>query len=220
MYTHTCTYTYTYTSRRTGPYACWDVHPVPKSCDVQWEEFLGYFFNGKRNTLRNQPTYCWRAWKLIFLLGFCLKPAFRSTLCCRFASPLFSGVFLFSHRYTIAVFLQRFGTAVFSHAIARLVYTCDFLLLDLVVPLARVDRIFGISILWVTAKHCPHLQYELWSSPTQPIHCVASNMCAGARNVNIPPNPPHPIHCVASNMCASARNDNIPPTPPHTHTFQ
>ena len=117
MYTHTCTYTYTYTSRRVGnrarrwhdllqllmnkflstltaPYACWDVHPVPKSCDVQWEEFLGYFFNGKRNTLRNQPTYCWRAWKLIFLLGFCLKPAFRSTLCCRFASPLFSGVFL------------------------------------------------------------------------------------------------------------------------------
>ena len=68
------------------------------------------------------------------------------------------------------------------------------------------------------------------SSPTS---CVASNMCAGARNVIIPPPPtpdqlrsiqhvckckecyhppPHPplTSCVASNMCASARNVIIP----------
>ena len=47
-----------------------------------------------------------------------------------------------------------------------------------------------------------------------PTSCVASNMCASARNVIIPP--PPLTSCVASNMCASARTVIIPPDPPLT----
>ena len=39
--------------------------------------------------------------------------------------------------------------------------------------------------------------------------CVASDMCASSKNVNIP----KPPVCVASNMCASSKNVNIPKPP-------
>lgn len=52
----------------------------------------------------------------------------------------FSGVFL--AQVCHCRFLRRFGTQVFSHR--HLVCTCEFC--------------------WVTTKHSPHLQYELWSS--------------------------------------------------------
>ena len=57
---------------------------------------------------------------------------------------------------------------------------------------------------------CVQLEGTLSSHP---IHYAASNMCASARNVIIPPTPPHPIHYVASNMCATGRNIIIPPHP-------
>ena len=76
-------------------------------------------------------------------------------------------------------------------------------------------------------------RYHLYHPPPPQTTCVASNMCAGARNVIIPPptpdhlrsiqhvckckeryHPPPPqTTCVASNMCASARNVIIPPIP-------
>ena len=80
---------------------------------------------------------------------------------------------------------------------------------------------------------------ECYHPPPHPplTSCVASNMCASARNVITPPPPtpdqlrsiqhvckckecyhppPHPpvTSCVASNMCASARNVIIPPPHP------
>ena len=57
---------------------------------------------------------------------------------------------------------------------------------------------------WWTTCHPPH--------PPQ-TSCVASNMCASARNVIIPPSHPPQTSCVASNMCASARNVIFPPPP-------
>ena len=47
-------------------------------------------------------------------------------------------------------------------AIARLVYTCVFYCW-IWLCLWHESIHFSVSILWVTAKHCPHLQYELWS---------------------------------------------------------
>ena len=38
--------------------------------------------------------------------------------------------------------------------------------------------------------------------------CVASKMCASARNVTVPNTPPHPITCVASHMCSRPRKVN------------
>ena len=46
-----------------------------------------------------------------------------------------------------------------------------------------------------------------------PISCVASHMCASARNATIP-TPPHQLQLGSISKCASARNVIIP-TPPH-----
>ena len=84
-----------------------------------------------------------------------------------------------------------------------------------------------LEIIWPKARHPTCVQVQgiipdqlrsiqdvckckgMLSSPTS---CVASNMCASAKECYHPPHPPL-TSCVASHMCASARNVIIPPPP-------
>ena len=132
-------------STLTALYACWEVNPVWKSCYFQWGKNSGRYFNGKRNTSWSQHIVAGLGNWLCFFCCFCSKPAFRSTLCCHSAAALFSDVFL--AQVCHCRFLHRFGTALFSHRHCQArIYMC-ILLLNLAVPLARVNTLLGIDCL-------------------------------------------------------------------------
>ena len=109
-------------------------------------------------------TYCWRGWKVgCFFLGFVqnlcfgalnvfiLPPTFVRCLSCAGMPLPFFGKGLAQLCSPIVI------------AIARLVYAC-VLSCWIWLCLWHGSIHFLASILWVGAKHCPHLHYALWSS--------------------------------------------------------
>ena len=97
-----CNYLWTDLSTLTALYACWGGHPAPKSCYLQWVEFLGYFFNGKRNAslsqhiaggLENWVFFSWFLFKTCvsehFVVPFCLPTSLRCLYCAGMPLPFF-----------------------------------------------------------------------------------------------------------------------------------
>ena len=139
-----CKYLSTDLNTLTVVYACWENNLGSKSCYLQWGKILSNIL--VVNAILREGNILLEGLEFdSFFLRFCLKPEFRSNFGCHFAA-LFSQV-SFLRRYAIAVFLQRFVAAVFSHRHCQArIYMC-ILLLNLAVPLARVDTLFGIDSL-------------------------------------------------------------------------
>ena len=139
-----CKYLSTDLNTLTVVYACWENKLGSKSCYLQWGKILSNIL--VVNAIFREGNILLEGLEFdSFFLRFCLKPEFRSNFGCHFAA-LFSQV-SFLRRYAIAVFLQRFVAAVFSHRHCQArIYMC-ILLLNLAVPLPRVDTLFGIDSL-------------------------------------------------------------------------
>ena len=165
-----CKYLSTDLNTLTVVYASCEKKLGSKSCYLQWGKILSNIL--VVNAILREGNILLEGLEFdAFFLCFCLKPEFRSNFGCHFAA-LFSQV-SFLRRYAIAVFLQRFVAAVFSHRHCQArIYMC-ILLLNLAVPLARVDTLFGSSPLRSTLNTSYITGLDMCQVCTEAVHSVA-----------------------------------------------
>ena len=121
----------------------------------------------------------------------------------------------FRRLYSLSKHLLHVGQQVLAHILSPL--PTVQILLGLIIDQSGCFGLIMYGLGQELIKMAPHFARKCRCKERyHPLHpnpasCVASNMCASARNVII--TPPPQTSCVAFNMCASSRNVIIPHRP-------